>query len=161
MTDAADPPASEPPSTTDRIAQLLARGVCRALDQLGYAALVEFPLANGRRADILALSQSGEFIIVEIKSSIADFRSDRKWGFYRDYADRLYFAVSNDFPTALIPEECGLIVADGFGAAIIRGGDPSPLAPARRRALTLRFARLAASRLRRHLDPQPGGPALF
>ncbi len=156
MTDAADPYAAGPLG-----AALLSRGVCRALDQLGYAALVEFPLANGRRADVLALSQSGEFIIVEIKSSIADFRADRKWGFYRDYADRLYFCVANDFPAALIPEECGLIVADGFGAAIIRDGDPSPLAPARRRALTLRFARLAASRLRRHLDPQPGRPELF
>jgi len=142
-------------------AVLLSRGVCRALDQLGYAALVEFPLANGRRADVLALSQGGEFIIIEIKNSIADFRADRKWRFYRDYADRLYFAVANEFPTALIPEECGLIVADGFGAAIIRDPDPSPMAPARRRALTLRFARLAASRLRRHLDPQPGRPELF
>lgn len=156
MTDVPALPANEP-----LIAQLLARGTCRALGQLGYSALVEFPLANGRRADILALSQSGEFIIVEIKSSIADFRSDRKWAFYREYADRLYFAVANEFPAALIPEECGLIVADGFGAAIIRDGDPSPLASARRRALTLRFARLAASRLRRHLDPQPGGPELF
>jgi hypothetical protein len=148
--------ASEP-----LVAALLSRGVCRALDQLGYSSLVEFPLANGRRADVLALSQSGEFIIIEVKSSIADFRADRKWGFYRDYADRLYFAVTNEFPAALIPDECGVMVADGFGAAIIRDGDPSPLVPARRRALTLRFARLAASRLRRLLDPQPGGPELF
>jgi hypothetical protein len=161
VTDAADPPAADPPATEALRAALLCRGVCRALDQLGYAALVEFPLVNGRRADVLALSQGGEFIIVEIKSSIADFRADRKWGFYRDYADRLYFAVANDFPSGLIPEECGLIVADGFGAAIIRNGELSPLAPARRRALTLRFARLAASRLRRHLDPQPGRPELF
>jgi len=156
MTDAAEPRTTDPLG-----AALLCRGVCRALDQLGYAALVEFPLANGRRADVLALSPGGEFIIVEIKSSIADFRADRKWGFYRDYADRLYFAVANEFPAALIPEECGLIVADGFGAAIIRAGDPSPMAPSRRRALTLRFARLAASRLRRLLDPQPGRRELF
>lgn len=142
-------------------AALLCRGICRALDQLGYSVLVEFPLANGRRADVLALSQSGEFVIVEIKSSIADFRADRKWGSYREYADRLYFAVANEFPAALIPEECGLMVADSFGAAIIRDGDPSPMAPGRRRALTLRFARLAASRLRRLIDPQPGRPELF
>lgn len=156
MTDAAEPLVAELLG-----AALLSRGVCRALDQLGYAALVEFPLANGRRADVLAVSPGGEFIIIEIKSSIADFRSDRKWGFYRDYADRLYFAVANEFPAALIPEECGLIVADGFGAAILRDGDSSPMAPARRRALTLRFARLAASRLRRLIDPQPGRPDLF
>ena len=137
-------------------AALLCRGLCRAFDQLGYATLVEFPLVNGRRADVLALSKNGEFLAVEIKSSVADFRSDRKWASYRDFSDRLYFAVAADFPTALIPEECGLIVADGFGAVVIRDGIASPLIPARRRALTLRFATLAATRLRRHLDPQPG-----
>ena len=100
----------------------LTRGVCRALEQLGYASLVEFPLANGRRADILALGKTGEFVIVEIKSSVADFRADRKWAAYRDFSDRLYFAVANDFPRALIPEECGLMVADLFGAAMLRDG---------------------------------------
>ena len=137
-------------------AALLARGVCRALEQLGYASLVEFPLANGRRADILALGRTGELVIVEIKSSVADFRADRKWAGYREFADRLYFAVPNDFPALLIPEECGLIVADPFGAALLRDGAATPLAGARRRALTLRFARAAASRLRRQLDPQAG-----
>ena len=156
MTDAPRPFIPEPLT-----AVLLSRGVCRAFDQLGYATLAEFPLANGRRADVLALSKAGEFVVVEIKSSVADFRADRKWMFYRDYSDRLYFCVANDFPAALIPEECGLIVADGFGAAIIRDAEPAPLAPARRRALTLRFAMLAASRLRRQLDPQPGHPELF
>ena len=135
---------------------LLARGVCRALDQLGTASLVEFPLANGRRADILALGKAGELMIIEIKSSVADFRADRKWAFYREFADRLYFAVPNEFPSVLIPEECGLIVADSFGAAVLRHGALTPLGPARRRALTLRFALAAASRLRRHLDPLAG-----
>jgi hypothetical protein len=96
----------------------LARGVCRTLEQLGYASLVEFPLASGRRADIIALGKTGDLAIVEIKISVADFRADRKWSFYRDFADRLYFAVPNGFPTALIPEECGLIVADPFAAAL-------------------------------------------
>src|SRR5262249_49185240 len=121
-------------------AALLARGVCRALDQLGYASLVEFPLANRRRADIVALGRGGDLAIIEIKSSVADFRADRKWVEYRDFADRFYFAVSNSFPVALIPEDCGLIVADAFSASLIRGGCASPMAPARRRALTLRFA---------------------
>ena len=134
-------------------AMVLARGICRALEQLGYASLLEFPLANGRRADILALGKSGELIIIEIKCSVADFRSDRKWAAYRDFADRLYFAVPNAFPAILIPEECGLIVADGLGAAVLRHGVATPLAHARRRALTLRFAISAASRLRRHIDP--------
>src|SRR5271168_971496 len=93
--------AGELPINEARTAALLARGVCRALEQLGYASLLEFPLANGRRADILAL--------VEIKSSVADFRADRKWIEYRDFADRFYFAVPGTFPTALIPEDCGLI----------------------------------------------------
>ena len=141
-----------PPAT----AALLARSTCRALEQLGYASLLEFPLANGRRADILALGKSGDLIIVEIKSSVADFRADRKWAVYRDFADRLYFAVPNEFPALLIPEECGLIVADAFGAAVLRHGVATPLAAARRRALTLRFAMTAASRLRRQLDPQAG-----
>jgi hypothetical protein len=134
----------------------LARGICRALDQLGYASLVEFPLANRRRADILALGKTGELVIIEIKSSVADFRADRKWALYREFADRLYFAVPNEFPSVLIPEECGLIVADAFGAAVLRHGSLTPLVPARRRALTLRFALAAASRLRRHLDPPAG-----
>ena len=86
------------------VAALLARGVCRALEQLGYASLLEFPLANGRRADILALGRGGDLAVIEIKSSVADFRADRKWTEYRDFADRFYFAVPNNFPTALIPE---------------------------------------------------------
>jgi hypothetical protein len=135
-------------------AALLARGVCRALEQLGYASLLEFPLANRRRADILALGRGGELIIVEIKSSVADFRADRKWPDYREFADRFYFAVPSGFPVTLIPEECGLIVADAFAADLIRDGTAGALAPSRRKALTLRFALAAAARLRRHLDPQ-------
>jgi hypothetical protein len=148
------------PLTQTPIAALLARGTCRALDQLGYASLLEFPLANGRRADILALGRGGDLAIVEIKTSLADFRADRKWVKYRDFADRFYFAVPSSFPVALIPEDCGLIVADAFAAALLRDGDAHPLVPARRRALTLRFALAAAARLRRQLDPQ-AGPDLF
>jgi len=139
-----------------RLAHLLARGTCRALAQLGYASLIEVPLADGGRADIVALGRSGDLIIIEIKTSVADFRGDRKWVRYRDFADRLYFAVPDGFPALLIPEECGLIVADGFGAAILRDGVTTPLPPARRRAVTLRFARTAAHRLRRSLDPDGG-----
>jgi hypothetical protein len=147
------PTTAEPTSAAQ-----LARGVCRAFEQLGYASLLEFPLANGRRADILALGKGGDLAIVEIKSSIADFRADRKWATYRDFADRLYFAVPNGFPTPLIPDECGLIVADAFGAALLRDGVATPLSPGRRRAVTLRFALAAAARLRRAVDPQAGWP---
>lgn len=137
-------------------ATFLARGACRALELLGYVSLVEFPLANGRRADILALGKTGDLVIVEIKSSVADFRADRKWAGYRDYSDRLYFAVPNEFPRTLIPDECGLMVADAFGAALLRDGTTVKLAAGRRRALTMRFARIAATRLRRLLDPDGG-----
>jgi hypothetical protein len=150
--------SAPPGSGYTATAAQLARGVCRALDQLGYASLVEFPLANGRRADILGVGKTGDIVIVEIKSSIADFRADRKWVIYRDFADRLYFAVPNHFPQVLIPEECGLMVADPFGAALLRDGHATPLSSGRRRALTLRVARLGAARLRRYLDPEAGHP---
>jgi hypothetical protein len=156
MTNAPTGIAADPSIPEALTAALLARGVCRALEQLGYASLLEFPLANGRRADIIALGRGGDLAIVEIKSSVADFRADRKWAEYRDFADRFYFAVPNNFPIALIPEDCGLIVADSFAASMIRDGKASPLAPGRRRALTLRFALAAATRLRRQLDPQAG-----
>lgn len=149
--------SDEPPPIDETLsAALLARGVCRAFEQLGYASLLEFPLANGRRADIFALGRGGDLAIVEIKTSVADFRADRKWAKYRDFADRFYFAVPNTFPAALIPEDCGLIVADAFAASLIRVGRANIVAPARRRAVTLRFALAAASRLRRHIDPQAG-----
>ncbi|HTQ32899.1 MAG TPA: MmcB family DNA repair protein [Stellaceae bacterium] len=156
MTIIADSPAGDPSVGETPTAPLIARGVCRALAQRGYASLLEFALANGRRADIVALGRAGDLAIIEVKSSVADFRADRKWIEYRDFADRFYFAVPNGFPLALIPEDCGLIVADSFAASMIRDGNGNILAPARRRAITLRFALAAAARLRRHLDPQAG-----
>jgi hypothetical protein len=87
---------------------------------------------------------------------VADFRADRKWSAYRDFSDRLYFAVPGNFPRALIPDECGLMVADSFGAAVLRDGGTTRLDAGRRRAMTMRFARIAAMRLRRLLDPQAG-----
>lgn len=135
------------------LAKDLARGVARALAQRGFATLTEFALANGRRADLLALGRDGELVIVEIKSSVADFRADRKWPDYLDFCDRLYFAVPDGFPVELIPEECGLIMADPFGAGFLRDAPASPLAAARRRAVTLRFALHAAHRLRQLIDP--------
>ena len=140
-----------------RLAERLARGIARLFEDMGCAAIAEFPLANGRRVDVIALDGQGTTSIVEIKSSVQDFRSDAKWREYLDFCDRFYFAVPTGFPTTLIPEECGLIVADGFAAAVLRNAPPVSLAPARRRVLTLRFALAAATRLRRHLDPRSGG----
>jgi hypothetical protein len=135
------------------IAKDLCRGVTRALAQQAYAVLAEVPLANGRRADLMALGRDNELRIIEIKSSLADFRADRKWPEYRDFCDRLYFAVAEGFPMEEIPEDCGLIRADLWGAAILREAPHLPLNAARRRAVTLRFALLAGQRLGRFLDP--------
>jgi hypothetical protein len=140
------------------IARTLCRGVTRALGQHGFTLLIEVPLADGRRADLMALGRDGSLVIVEIKSSVADFRADRKWPGYRQWCDRLYFAVPEGFPLELIPGECGLMQADGFGAAILREAPLEKLDPARRRAVQLRFARLAAGRLQRLLDPGASDP---
>jgi hypothetical protein len=135
------------------LAQLLCRGVCRALSDLGFAPLTEFTLACGRRADIFALSDRGEALIVEIKSSIEDFRSDQKWPDYQPWCDRFYFAVGEAFPRELVPDECGLIVADAFSAVVLREAPIRALAPQRRKALTLRAALAASERLQRLTDP--------
>jgi hypothetical protein len=147
---------SVPPGTLP-MAHALARGVSRSFAQRGYATLLEFSLANGRRADVAALGRAGDMVIVEIKSSIEDFRADRKWPEYREFCDALYFAVPDDFPVELIPPECGLIAADPFAAEILREAPIIRLNPARRKAVTLRFAQMAATRLQRLIDPQALG----
>lgn len=134
--------------------QILARGVTRALHGYGMACVAEMPLRPRLRADIMALGQKGEIWIVECKSSRADFQSDRKWQGYLDWCDRYFWAVDADFPTELLPEETGLFIADGFGAEMLREAPLSKLAPARRKALTLDFARRAALRLQVALDPR-------
>lgn len=122
------------------------RGAARLLAALGWAPVFEVPLPNGRRADIMALSPRGELAIVEVKSSLEDYRCDRKWAEYAPYCELFYFAVAPEFPREILPEGPGLIVADGFGGAVLTPAPSTPLAPARRRALTLGFARLAAMR---------------
>ena len=125
---------------------MVTRGAARLLQALGYAPLAEAPLPNGRRADLMALGPKGEMVIVEVKSSLEDYRTDRKWAEYQPYCDAFYFAVGPEFPLAALPDEPGLMVADGFGGAVLRPAPVTPLAPARRKALTLQFARLAAMR---------------
>jgi len=122
------------------------RGAARLLIALGYAPLGEVCLPNGRRADLLALGPRGDLVIVAVKSGPQDDLADRKWGEYLPFCDAFYFAVAPEFPRDLLPEEPGLIVADGFGGAVLREAPEDKLAPARRKALTLAFARLAAMR---------------
>ncbi|MDP1630174.1 MAG: DNA repair putative endonuclease MmcB [Caulobacter sp.] len=122
------------------------RGAARLLGEMAYAPLAEVALPNGRRADLMALGPRGEIVIVEVKSSPEDFLTDRKWAEYAPFCDAFYFAVAPEFPADLIPPEPGLIVADGFGGAIVRAAPVTALVAARRKALTLAFARLAIFR---------------
>ncbi|OGN42070.1 MAG: hypothetical protein A2623_07020 [Caulobacterales bacterium RIFCSPHIGHO2_01_FULL_70_19] len=130
------------------------RGAARLLVDMGYAPLLEVGLPNGRRADVMALGPKGDIVICEVKSGLEDYRVDRKWGEYGPYCDAFYFAVAPEFPDGALPDEPGLIVADGFGGAVVRDAPLAPLAPARRKALTLAFARLGALR---SLRDQPTG----
>jgi len=122
------------------------RGAARLLTALGYAPLTEVTLPNGRRADLMALGPKGQLFIVEVKSGLEDFRTDQKWREYGPYCDAFAFAVAPEFPREVLPDEPGLIVADGFGGAVLREAPPVPLAGARRKALTIAFGRLAALR---------------
>ena len=133
--------------TAGVIAADLARGVARLFAELDIAALTELSLTIGRRVDVIGIARDGRVHVVEIKSSRTDFLVDGKWPEYLDFADFFYFAVAADFPRALLPEDEGLILADRFGAEIVRPALHRPLPAARRKALTLRFARTAASRL--------------
>lgn len=151
---------ADPLPRPDPLAQAVARGVCRLLDRLGHVGLTEFVLRNGRRADVIALGPAGELTIVEVKSSLADFRADAKWPDYLEFCERYYFAVPHGFPLQALPADQGVIVADGYDAAILREPERRPLAAARRKAVTLRFGQVAARRLRLLLDPAGLNPTL-
>ena len=128
-------------------ALFIARGTRRYLRALGFATVTEMTLRSGRRADLVALGGDGTILIVEIKSSVADFRSDTKWREYRPHCDRLYFAVTAEMPLSILPEDAGLIVADAYGAGLVRDAPEHRLSSATRRMVTLQFAQLAAHRL--------------
>ena len=138
-------------------ALLVQRGVARLMRASGFAVLPEFTLASGRRADIIGLNDSGEIWIVEIKSSPEDFRSDSKWPEYGLYCDRLFFAIPPSMDPELMPGETGLIIADSWGADIVRHPEALSLHAARRKAVTLAFARAAALRLHGLYDPLAEG----
>lgn len=128
-------------------AERIVRGVVRLLASFDYRSLTEFPLPNDRRVDVAALDGRGGFAIVEVKSSVADFRTDGKWPGYQQFCDRFYFAVDAGFPRAVLPDDVGVIVADGFEGVVVRPSPVRALNGARRRALLLRFGRTAAMRL--------------
>src|ERR1700678_2012993 len=132
----------------------IARGTARYLHALGYSVVSELPLPSGRRADLVALGGDGEVLIVEIKSSVADFRADQKWMDYRLACDRLFFATIVDVPCEIFPADAGLIVADAFGASIVCEAPEHRLAAATRKTVMLGFAHAAALRLTARADPQ-------
>lgn len=141
------------PQARPDITLAVCRGACRLLRHAGYSVLLEMPLPDGRRADIFAIGRAGELAIVEVKSSVEDWRTDAKWPDYLGWCDQLYFAVSIDFPQPLIPSEIGLIIADAYGGEVLRHPRKQPIAPARRKALLIDSGRLASERLARLEDP--------
>ena len=136
----------------------MARGVCRMFTERGFASLTEFTTRDGLRMDVCALGPKGEIWCVEVKSSRADFLGDQKWRGYLGWCDRFFFAVPESFPDEILPFEHGLIHADAYGGDILRCGPETKLAAARRKAMTLQFARNAAQRVQVLSDPRPRGP---
>jgi hypothetical protein len=137
----------------DAVTREVCRGAGRLLRAHGYACLNELPLPNGRRADVIGLARNGDIWIVEVKSGLEDFRVDNKWPEYRDFCDALFFAVAPEFPVDILPADTGLILADRYGGEIVRPAPEHRLAPARRKAMTLRIARAAAMTLQGLIDP--------
>ena len=142
-------------------AMTVRRGVQRMLAEMRHAVLPELTLAGGRRADLVSLSDKGEIWIVEIKTSVEDFRTDRKWPDYRRHCDRLFFATHGGVPLDIFPEDCGLMLSDGYGAHILREAPEHKLAAATRKSVTFAFARVSAGRLllaELAMDPRRDGP---
>ena len=128
-------------------ALVIRRGVQRLLIEMGAAVLPELCLPTGRRADLVALTRSGDIWIIEIKSSVEDFRVDRKWPEYRLFCDRFFFATHPEVPAHIFPEECGFLLSDGYGAEMMREAPEHRLAAHARKALMLRIARAGAARI--------------
>jgi hypothetical protein len=131
----------------------VARGTARLLHAHGFCVVSELPLASGRRADLVALGADGEIWIVEIKSSVADFRADQKWMDYRMHCDRLFFATTVEVPCDIFPKDTGLIVADAFGAQVVCEAPEHKLHASTRKSMMLSIARAAALRLQSLIDP--------
>lgn len=152
------PLTHDPLATLDRLpaqpGQRLQRGVTRLLASMGHAALIEFVPTPGLRVDVVSVCPKGEIWVVECKSCRADFTGDRKWQGYLPFCDRFFWATDCDFPTELLPDESGLIVADAYGAEITRMAPQTKLAAARRARVLRDVARIAAGRLARLTDPQ-------
>ncbi|MEM9575932.1 MAG: MmcB family DNA repair protein [Pseudomonadota bacterium] len=134
--------------------QLLARGVSRLMVSHGFACVEELVPTRGLRVDVMALGGKGEIWIIECKSGRSDFQTDTKWQGYLEWCDRFFWAVDSDFPTELLPDATGLIIADAYGGEILRMGAEQKVAAARRKALVQKFGVTAARRLHSLRDPE-------
>ena len=147
-------PTSQPITAAD-----VCRGVTRLFAQAGLVAIPEVPLPNGRRADLLAVDAKGQISIVEVKVSRADLHGDGKWPDYCGWCDRFYWALAAGLDPAILetpayrPDMAGLIVADRYGAAVVREAAVEPMAAARRKSEMLRLVRLSMRRLMVAADP--------
>lgn len=133
--------------------QRLQRGVLRHLAELGMAGIEEFTPQRGLRVDVMALTPKGEVWVIECKSCLSDYRADAKWQSYLPWCDRFFWAVPPEFPQDVLPLDTGMMRADDFGAEIVRAAPLTPLAGARRRAVILHMAMVAARRLQALRDP--------
>ncbi|MGI1660754.1 MmcB family DNA repair protein [Palleronia sp. KMU-117] len=143
-------PADRP---AERPGQTLARGVCRHLLGHDFVTVEELIPAPGLRVDVMALGPKGEIWVIECKSSRADYMSDTKWQGYLGFCDRFFWAVDEAFPTDLLPQDTGLIIADAYDAEILRLGPETKLPGARRKSMVQKFARHAAVRWHAARDP--------
>lgn len=152
-------PNDNPQPAADPLARDVARGIQRLFARNDIWCLAEMPLRGGRRADLMGIDPKGRVIIVEIKVQRGDLLGDGKWPDYLDHCDRFYWGVpphldrapleGNDFQ----PDCCGIIVADGYDAEIVRPTPLRPLAAARRKVEVERLARAAMRRMTVTADP--------
>ena len=153
-----DSPVAAPPAAI-AAASDVARGIARLFARNDVWCLAEMPLRCGRRADLMGIDARGHVVIVEIKVSRADLLGDGKWTDYLDYCDRFYWGLPPSLDpaplagAAFLPDRCGLIVADGYDAEILRPAPLRQLAAARRKVETERLARASLRRLVTLNDP--------
>jgi hypothetical protein len=136
--------------------QSLARGVARHFSSLGWVSIEELAPVRGLRVDVMALGPKDEIWVIECKSNLADFRSDRKWGRYLEWCDRFFWAVDTRFPIDELPKITGLMIGDAYNSEIIRMGPETKMASSRRKGIVHKFAVNAARRLHEIRDTIAG-----
>ena len=138
----ASSPAFSPESGDPVTARHVARGIARLFARNDIWCLAEMPLRSGRRADLMG---------------------DGKWTDYLDHCDRFFWGLAPGLDRtcmegeAFRPDQCGLIVGDGYDAEILRPAVLAPLSAARRKAEVERLARTALRRQAVAADPWCAG----